>query len=205
MAAGEQKPFKAMFGGGSEILLELGMDYQIWRGFGAVTVGGSFGFVQYIGKGRVTSGTGSAGQQSSDTTVLNLMPLRLSAGYHFVPLAEQLGVPLVPYVLGGLSYYFWWVTDGVGDVADCNQEEDCSDSGSAEARGGIFGLHLGVGLKLLLDILDQEAAGNLEREVGVINSYLFAEFALSWVNGFSSSSHMDVGDETFMFGLMMEF
>ena len=89
----------------------------------------------------------------------------------------------------------------MGEVAEW--ENDGGDSFSAV--GGIFGLHFGVGLKLLLDFLDPESAMSLESSMGVVNSYFFAEMAISWVDGFGSDSHMDVGDDTFMFGLMMEF
>ncbi len=189
------EPFKSIFGSGSEVLFELGVDYEIWHGFGTVTAGGSFGFVQFLGKA-LTSG----GSKSTDTTVLNLLPLRLSAGYHFDLLATRYGIPLVPYVTGGLSYYIWWVLDGVGDVS----EWENADGDASKAQGGIFGLHLFVGVKLLLDFLDEGAAANLYDDVGVINTFLFAEYAISWVDGFGGD-HLNVGDETFMFGLMMEF
>ena len=71
------KPFKEIFGGGSEYMFELGLDYEVWRGFGTVAVGGSFGFVQYLGKARTQTG-----EVASDTPVLNLVPFRLNVGYH---------------------------------------------------------------------------------------------------------------------------
>jgi hypothetical protein len=168
--AGE--PFKAVFGSGSELLFELGVDYEIWHGFGTVTAGGSFGFVQFLGKA-LTSG----GEKSTDTTVLNLLPLRLNVGYHFDLLATRYAIPLVPYVTAGISYYIWWVLDGVGNVA----EWEDADGDTSAAQGGIFGAHVFVGLKLLLDFLDEGAAANLYDDVGVVNTFLFAEYAMSWV------------------------
>jgi hypothetical protein len=189
------QPFKTVFGSGSELLFELGVDYEIWHGFGTVTAGGSFGFVQFLGKALT-----STGAKSSDTTVLNLMPLRLNVGYHFDLLSRKFAIPLVPYVTTGISYYIWWVLDGVGDTA----EWEDADGDTFTAQGGIFGAHLFVGLKLLLDFLDEGAAANLYDDVGVINTFLFVEYAISWVDGFGGD-HMNVGDQTFMFGLMMEF
>jgi len=189
------QPFKTIFGSGSELLFELGVDYEIWHGFGTVTAGGSFGFVQFLGKALT-----STGAKSTDTTVLNLLPLRLNVGYHFDWLSREFAIPLVPYVTTGISYYIWWVLDGVGDTA----EWEDADGDSFTAQGGIFGAHLFVGLKLLLDWLDEGAAANLYDDVGVINTFLFAEYAISWVDGFGGD-HMNVGDQTFMFGLMMEF
>jgi hypothetical protein len=189
------QPFKTIFGSGSELLFELGVDYEIWHGFGTVTAGGSFGFVQFLGKALT-----STGEKSTDTTVLNLLPLRLNVGYHFDLLSKEFAIPLVPYVTGGISYYIWWVLDGVGDTA----EWENADGDSFKAQGGIFGMHVFVGLKLLLDWLDEGAAANLYDDVGVINTFLFVEYAISWVDGFGGD-HMNVGDQTFMFGLMMEF
>jgi hypothetical protein len=189
------QPFKTVFGSGSELLFELGVDYEIWHGFGTVTAGGSFGFVQFLGKALTSTGV-----KSSDTTVLNLLPLRLNVGYHFDWLSREFAIPIVPYVTTGISYYIWWVLDGVGDTA----EWEDADGDAHTAQGGIFGAHLFVGVKLLLDFLDEGAAANLYDDVGVINTFLFAEYAISWVDGFGGD-HMNVGDQTFMFGLMMEF
>ena len=33
-------------------------------------------------------------------------------------------MPLVPYLTGGFDYYIWWVLNGVGDVAEFEDEED---------------------------------------------------------------------------------
>ncbi len=189
-------PFKDIFGSKSELLFEFDLDYEIWRGFGVFTAGASFGFVQFLGKGRTESGT-----KSSDTTVLNLVPLRLTVGYHFTKLDEWWDVPVVPYVHGGLSYYIWWVTDGVGGIAKAENDS----GGTSEALGGIFGLHFGVGLKLLLDWMDPDAAAGIENELGVINTFLFAEYSYSWVDGLGIGDHMSLGDATGMFGLMFEF
>ena len=190
------QPFKEIFGGDSELLFELGLDYQVWRGFGVVYAGASLGFVQYLGKALT-----STGEKTADTTVFNLLPLRLGAGYAFDKFWDWWGVPLLPYVEGGLDYYIWWVLDGVGDVASW----DDGQGNSRSARGGIFGGHLSVGMKLLLDALDREAAGNLEAQTGVKNSFLFVEYSWSWIDGFGSGDHMNLGDDTIMFGLAMEF
>ncbi|RME28491.1 MAG: hypothetical protein D6806_02795, partial [Deltaproteobacteria bacterium] len=190
------KPFGDIFGGDREFLFELGFDYEFWHGFGTAYVGASAGFVQYLGKA-VTASGGS----SPDTTVLNLLPLRLGIGWAFDGLWNWLGVPLMPYAEGGFDYYFWWVLDGVGDIAVYTAE----DGSESKARGGIFGAHVAVGMKVLLDALDKEAAGNLFEQVGVINSYLFAEYCWSFIDQFGSGNHFDLGDDTVMFGLAMEF
>ena len=195
------EPFATTFGSSSEVLFELGLDYEVWNGYGAVTIGGSFGFVQYLGKARMQNADGTVSTSaSSDTTVFNLFPMRLTFGSHFDPMVDW-GIPLVLYVHGGLSYYIWWILDGVGNISSWTD----ADGNSHKARGGIFGVHAGAGIKLLLDYLDPEAAVNLHNETGIMNTYLFAEYIASWVDDFNSGVRMDVGDQTFMFGLMMEF
>jgi hypothetical protein len=189
------RPFESIFGSDSELLVEAGLDYQVWRGFGAVTVGASLGFVQYLGKGRTLSGA-----VSNDTTAFNLVPLRLSVGYHANMLEVLFGIPLVPYVQGGLSYFLWWATDGVGHTA---QWARAGDENTFSANGGILGYHFGVGLKFLLDILDRSSAANFEYNVGVLNTYFFVEYSLSGV--MDSSDHLNLGDDLLFFGLMMDF
>ncbi len=200
---GDVEPFKTVFGSSSEYLFELGLDYELWRGFGVLTVGGSAGFVQYMGKGRITDSSveGMDTVTSSDTTVFNFIPMRLTVGYTFDLFNEKWDVPLLPYVSGGLSYYVWWVLDGVGNVS---QFEEVEGEGGTDARGGIFGLHFSVGIKVLLDWLDPNAAAHLESEIGVLNTYFFTEFNLNWVDGFGGD-HFNLSDETVMFGLTFEF
>ncbi|HOX46711.1 MAG TPA: fibronectin type III domain-containing protein [Myxococcota bacterium] len=193
----EGQPFKEIYGGGSEFLFEIDVDWEFWRPFGAFTLGGSAGFVQFLGKGLTADG-----QTSTDTTVFNIIPLKLSLGYHFDVLSEKWSIPLVPYVYGGLCYYIWWVLDGVGDVAEWS---DPAGGSSREAMGGLWGLHWGIGLKVLLDFIDESAAANLETEVGIVNTFLFAEYTMSWASNFGTDGHFDVGGDTFMAGLMMEF
>jgi hypothetical protein len=190
------EPFREIFGGSSRFLFELGLDWEFFRFFGPISAGGSVGFVQYLGKALTGSGA-----KSSDTNVLNLLPLRLNVSYAFDGLWTWWGLPFLPYVSAGIDYYIWWVLDGVGDVA---RFED-ADGNTSKARGGIFGGHFSAGMKILLDALDREAAGNLQAQTGIINSYLFVEYAMSWIDSFGSGSHMNLGDSTVMFGLMMEF
>lgn len=189
--------FQRIFFGKSELLSEIGLDWEVFRGFGTATVGGSAGFVQYVGRSRFTDGSVA----TADTTVLNLVPMKLTIGYHATQLEEYWRIPIVPYVQGGLCYYFWWATNNSGGIASFEN----ANGETIDAQGGIFGLHFGTGVKLLLDALDRAAAANLENDIGIVNSYFFAEYAYSWVNGFDSGDHWNLGDATFMFGLMMEF
>jgi hypothetical protein len=189
-------PFRDIFGSRNRWLFEIDGDYEIWRGFGAITIGGSFGFIQYVGRGLTT-----AGVPSSDTAILNLFPLRLTAGYHFDMLARWWNVPLVPYVGAGISYYFWWSTNGVGHVSSWSD----TTGNSFKASGGIFGYHVLGGIKFLLDWLDPSAAMSLENEIGIKNTYLFVEYQASFIDNFGNGSSMNLSGNNIMFGMMMEF
>jgi hypothetical protein len=190
------RPFSEIFGNSSRFLFELALDWEFLHLWGPLSAGGSAGFVQYLGKAL----TGD-GQKTSDTNVFNLLPLRLNVSYTFDRLYGWLSLPFMPYVGGGLDYFIWWVLDGVGNVASFTDAEGHKSS----ARGGIFGAHFSVGLKLLLDALDREAAGNLQTSAGIINSYLFVEYNFNWIDGLGAGSHFDLSDDLFIFGLAMEF
>jgi len=190
------KPFGEIFGNSSRFLFELALDWEFLHLWGPLSAGGSAGFVQYLGKALTADG-----QKTSDTNVFNLLPLRLNVSYTFDRLYSWLSLPFMPYVSGGLDYFIWWVLDGVGNVASFTDAEGHKSS----ARGGIFGAHFSVGLKLLLDALDREAAGNLQTSAGIINSYLFVEYNFNWVDGLGVGSHFDLSDDLVMFGLAMEF
>lgn len=196
----QNDPFKTIFGGKKRWLFEIGGDYEIWRRFGVITIGGSFGFVQYLGKGLTESGT-----VSSDTSALNLFPLRLTAAYAFDMMVRWWNVPLVPYVGGGISYYFWWSTNGVGAISSYPPPPVPANVNTVHGKGGIFGFHVLGGIKFLLNVIDREAAANLENSVGIINTYLFVEYQASFINNFGSSSSMNLSGNNIMFGMMVEF
>ncbi len=193
----EGHPFRDIFGRSKRWFFEIDTDYEIWRGFGVVTIGGSLGFVQYVGRGLIAT----TGAKSSDTAVLNLLPLRLTAAYAFDMMARWWKVPLVPYVGGGLSYYIWWSTNGVGNVSTWTD----ADGKNFKARGGVFGFHALGGMKFLLNVIDPEAAANLENAVGIVNTYLFVEYQASFINNFGRSSSINLSGNNIMFGMMVEF
>ena len=189
---GSEKPFQKIYGSSGKILFELGLDYELFRKFGTLSLGGSAGFVQYVGKALV-EGTE---EKASDTTEFNILPMRLLLGYHFDVLQRWLSIPLVPYAQVGLSYNIWWILNGAGNTASRDGHD---------AAGGIWGYQVAGGVKLLLDAIDPETADNFQNEVGVHNTYFFAEYALYWIDNFGSDKSMHLGAENVMFGLMMEF
>ncbi len=65
-----------------------------------------------------------------DTTTFRLIPMQLTAVYRFSYLDDEYGIPVVPYVRGGLGYYAWWSTAPNG-----NFSRDADGSEQPLARG----------------------------------------------------------------------
>ncbi|MDX9724557.1 MAG: MXAN_2562 family outer membrane beta-barrel protein, partial [Myxococcota bacterium] len=181
------------FGDDSALVFEFELDYQLYRGIGSAAIGASFGYGGVTGKALTPEG-----ETSIDETSLDWLPLRLQAVYRFDLLAQRLDVPIAFQVKLGLDYYLWWIEDGGGDTAVNEQGEDGS--------GGTFGWHTAFGISLLLDWLSPTLAKGFDVEWGVNNSYLFAEFLYASINGFGSSSSLDLStDGTYQIGLALEF
>ena len=119
-------PYKAMFGTSSNpnayaVLPMLDVDRVLWRGFGQLGVGVSGG---YMSKSAHTFLEGCRSERSES-------PESTARQEHVPPRAAlaptssidsrismtQYGIPLVPYVRGGLSYYIWWVSTTNGDLS----------------------------------------------------------------------------------------
>lgn len=186
------------FGGDAMFMTRIEYDYQFWKGFGSLAIGGEFGYAQ-------VSGFGVAHDSDLDTqdeTALHMFPFSISLVYHFDVLATRYQVPLVPYVKVGFDYYVWWVTNGLGDTAEYQAEDSTT---LFEGAGGTFGWHVQAGIKLLLDFLAPQMAQTFDNEVGVNNTYLFAEMLYADVSDFGSDSSWQLGDLTALFGVAFEF
>lgn len=194
--------FRLVFGeGGGSVspnpLYRLGLDLQLLRGrYGTAGLGGSFGLMQFVGKGYFPG----TGQRSTDTTVFNLAPLELTAFYRFDVLADRTGIPIVPYVRGGLAYDLWWVTVGNGDISRVRAPDAADD---VIGRGGKLGLTATAGVSILLNFIDSGAARNLYHGLGIRGTYVFAEVNVRKVDGFGAAG-FDFSDQTWSLGLYFE-
>ncbi len=190
--------FSDVFEAESRPLFTLGVDLQVLRGFGTVTVGGTVGFLQYSGKGLFGKGSRVPGSPSDDDNDFNLVPLTLQLGYRFDVLADRTWIPLVPYARGGLAYYIWWATNGVGELQRRDQEED-----RQTARGGTFGLTGTLGIAFMLNKIEPRVAQSLFANTGIRGTYVFVEMTTSEVDDFGGDS-FDLSDFNWSVGLYME-
>jgi len=185
-------PYADMFGSNESMFLtELELDWQFFRiidiSFG---VGGSFGFMQEYARSQTVSGA-----KSNDYTVLNVMPFGLLGIIRVDAIADELGVPLIFYFKGGLSWYLWWILG----------------AGETQESGGTLGWQIRPGIALRLDSFDKMSARTFDNETGVNHSFIFFEFVYAMVEGLGQKDHMylspmNLGSHgTFMAGLGIEF
>jgi len=110
-------------------------------------------------------------------------------------LADELGIPLIPYFKGGMNWYVWW-TRNAGETTD---------------SGGTPGWQICPGLALRLDQFDKMSARTFDNEIGVNHSFIFFELLIANVNGFGSGDNMYLSPEnlwsyaTWQAGLGIEF
>jgi hypothetical protein len=188
-------PYKTSFGSKSLLLVELEMDYQLFQAFGSAAVAGSVGYGEVYGKGVFASGP-QAGEVSSDSTSLQVLPLKLLGVYRFDVLARRLNIPFVPFAKAGLVLQLWRSTDGSGSVSVSYDNK--------HAQGYRTGFEGAVGLAFLLDWLDPALAKDFDLDLGINHSYIFAELQRDQIDGFGTPG-FQFSDTMWTFGLALEY
>jgi len=184
----------ADFFGGRKLLGSMSLEWQFLRRFGTLAVGGAVGYFSATGSNPLTN---HSGQESADESRLRLVPLAAELIYRFDVTNERYHVPLVPYVKGGLDYVIWAVNDSNGQIV--------SDGAGGKARGGTLGYHGTIGLSLVLDFMDPDAAREFDADSGINHTHLFFEYTSATVNGLGQAHKLHVGDNTWNLGLLFEF
>ena len=186
-------PFKDAFGTKSRYMVGLEGDWQVLRipHLGTLGPGLGWGYTRAVGRARITA----TGENSAEDTALSVMPFYLVGVLRADVLMRELHVPIVPYAKLGMGYALWWSSDG-GTVANVH---------GVSARGASYGPHFALGGMFLLDFLDQQTARDADNSLGINNSYVFAEWFDSELDAFGSKSRMNVGANTWVLGLAIEF
>lgn len=192
-------PYEAVFGNKSELLFQLGYELHLVRTAGSLSLGFTGGYWSVQGKALADFALGDGGAVSSnagsDNTTLQVFPLTAQLSYRFDLFADRF--PIAPVLRAGLDYYLWRVLDGTDEVTNFEPGK--------EASGGTYGFHVAAGLHILLDFFAQGMAANFQSNAGVYNTFLTVEYQLSQVDDFGSNTSIRLGDETFVFGLALEF
>jgi hypothetical protein len=192
-----------------QVLPMLDVDRVLWEGFGQFTVGGSLGYMQKSAYAYV-AGTSEDDKKRERSTAgkntFRLIPMAATVGYRFTYLDDAYGIPVVPYVRGGLSYYVWWMKAPNGNlskVCDADSPEGMCENAN-KAYGGSFGFQGAVGLSIRAERIDSAAATSM-RTSGLMHAGFYAELSYAKVDGFGSDSKLSVGDNTWFAGVDFEF
>jgi hypothetical protein len=168
--------------------------YEIWQKVGTVSAGLSAGYFSVTGPAPLADHSGNV---SGDKSTLMMIPVSLSAIYRFDYYLVRDEFPLVPHARVGLDWNYWQITDGNGEIA--------IDANGGRARGGTLGWHAALGLAVVIDKLDPDAAKAFDTEMGVNHSALVFEFGHYDVSGLGQSNRLHLGDTTWTLGLLFEF
>lgn len=142
-----------------------------------------------------TPGNPDRTRSPGDSNTFHLIPFALTASYRFTRLDDEYGIPVVPYVRAGASYYIWWLDGPNGGV---------SNYMGNHADGASLGLQGTLGISIRAERIDADAARSM-RDTGILHAGFFGEVTEAWVDGFGSSKKLDVGDATWFAGIDFEF
>ena len=187
-------PFKDVFGDSKRYMFGLEGDWQVLRipHLGSLGPGLGWGYTRATGYARLTA---QPTVKSDEQTALSIMPFYLVAVLRADVFMRDFGIPLVPYAKLGMGYALWWASDG-GTTANQN---------GVSGKGISYGPQYALGGMFLLDILDQQTARDADNSLGINNSYFFAEWYGSELDAFGSKNRLNVGANTWVLGLAIEF
>jgi len=169
-------------------------DWQLLRipHLGTFGPGLGWGYTRATGKARLTNMPGTL---SAEQTALSVMPFYVVGVLRADVFARDFDIPLVPYAKLGVGYALWWASDG-GTTSRID---------GVLGHGTSYGPQYGLGLMFLLDELDPQTARDADNSLGINNSYIFGEWYGSELDGFGSKTRMNVGANTWVIGLAIEF
>jgi hypothetical protein len=190
---GRATPYGTAFGAGRGLMFRAGVARSLFMDFGTLDVGLGAGYFEKYGHGQLQNGS-----PSGDSTAFKVLPLRAYVTYRFDYFATEYNIPLVPYVRASLDRYQWWVMNGAGSTANAN-----GLSGSGATNGYSFS----GGLAFLLNFLDPGVAREMDRDLGINQTYIFVDATKSYIKDFGSSRSWDLSDEstTLAGGLLFVF
>ncbi len=147
-----------------------------------------------------TPSTPDRPRADDNITRLSILPTAITATYRATILDDEYGIPLVPYVRGGIAYDVWWIKNPADELSSAMSCATCDD----RALGASIGLVGAVGLAVRAERIDPDAALSM-RNSGLEHAGFFAELEYGWVNGFGNDTKLSLGDLTWFGGLSFEF
>lgn len=199
-------PYEEMFGG-SRVTPMLDVDRMLWTGFGQLGIGGSIGYMQKTAKAWADGsipGDPDRMRSGGDENTFRLIPLALTATYRFTFLDDEYGIPLVPYVRGGLAYYIWSIRTNGKTATACWDGTHTAGCDADKGYGASLGFVGSIGLAIRAERIDASAASSM-RQSGIMHAGFYGELSLAKVDGFGSATKLSVGDRTWFAGVNFEF
>jgi hypothetical protein len=186
-------PYNTVFGDMQRLELAFELDWQALRipYVGTLGPGVSVGYTSMGDKAARADGKG----KSAEDTSLDIFPFYGVVVLRADVLQREIGVPVVPYVKGGIGFAFWRASNTAGT----------SVGNGTLGKGHTWGTHMAGGLALQLNAFDPHAARQLDESMGINNTYLFGEYMISDLTGLGQTHPLYVGTHSFAFGLAFEF
>ncbi len=195
-------PAETVFGTSNRVMFSAEFDWQAIRipHLGTFGPGVSIGYTNLSGNSTFlmphTPPGGMETCSSGETTSLAIVPIYAVGVFRVDVLWRELRIPFVPYVKAGLGYALWRASNTLGT----------SNADGVSGEGHTWGSQLAAGLAFNLNLLDEYAAKNFDDQMGVNNTYAFAEYMWSNYQGLGlQSDPLRVGDATWVVGLAWEF
>lgn len=147
-----------------------------------------------------TPATPDRPRATGNLTRLSIVPTAVTAIYRATIFDDEFGVPLVPYVRGGVAYDVWWIKNPADELSHHMSCPTCDD----RALGGSIGLVGAIGLAVRAERIDPDAATSMQNS-GLEHAGFFAELEMGWIDGFGNDKKLSVGDTTWFGGVSFEF
>ncbi len=185
-------PYETIFGDSTRYQIGLEVDWQALRipYFGTLGPGIGYGYTRSTAKAPIES----TGEPSAEDTSLWIMPMYAVAVLRVDVLARDFGIPIVPYVKGGLAYALWH--------SGAEGELDRDPNGVA-GKGSETGVHLAVGGMFHLNVFHPQGALDMDNSTGINSAYVFGEYFTSDVDSFDTG--MQVGADSWVVGIAFEY
>ncbi|MCC6809590.1 MAG: fibronectin type III domain-containing protein [Deltaproteobacteria bacterium] len=198
---------------GSKLRVDASADVYVLQKYGLLGFTGTIGFWQTAGYSRIcpdrnaclTSEGLAAAEKSSDKVLFTIIPLSIGIVYKLDIFWRRWGIPLIPYVRGGIDAYFWRVDNGTKQARKPGSVYANDGKPNGFAHGVTFGWHVSPGLAFALDIIEPNAARRAYTFMGIKGSYLTFEWMFSGIDDFGSATSWNLSQSTFQGGLAVEF
>jgi hypothetical protein len=179
-------PYKDIFGSGRGWMFRADFGRNLWDQYGTLEIAIGSGFFTDSGKGIQTGTTTPTAQ----TTSFRIIPVTLSLGYRFDWLARRYGIPFMVYGKASLERYNWWVT-GI-------------PSGTAQ-KGATNGYSFTGGVGFNLNFLDPGAGREMDRDIGINDTWVVFDVTKSVVDDFGSKKSWILSDASLSLGMGLLF